>query len=148
MVWGGTGGERQRKGQIFPGYCVPTLLLLPAGNSQSWVPGPLSIPPTPRHLPGPCTVGHTAGHLAPGQVLFSWLVREIAIGAAGEQKSGQWQGFFLQAPVRGAALSGGCLGPLIYCLAQQEVGSGCLGSKQGMLTSCLEFGELACLGRL
>ena len=54
----------------------------------------------------------------------------------------------LQAPVSGAALSGGCLGPLIYCLAQQEVGSGCLGTEQGMLTSCLEFEELACLGWL
>ena len=40
------------------------------------------------------------------------------------------------------------MGPLIYCLAQQEVGSGCLGSEQGMLTSCLESEELACLGWL
>lgn len=70
MLWGGTGGERQRKEQIFPGYCVPTLLLLPAGNSQSWVPGPLSTLPPATTFQAPAQLGTRLGTWLWGKFFF------------------------------------------------------------------------------
>lgn len=102
MLWGALEERDRGKSKYFPAivgtYPVSHLL----GTPQAGCLGLTTLPPPPPSRPLR-SWAHGWAPEALGAVLFSWLVREIAIGAAGEQKSGQWQGFFYKPRVSGVA---------------------------------------------